>query len=186
MDEGMAVAAAALIAVVAQSFFLMLEARRGRLERAMVRQASARLVRDVISARLEATHASLVSGRWWPDQLEADGEIALEDRRALAGSADAEALRRAFGSLRRFGQLRRSRAARSSDELSEDELVEVAAVFFDLGLARRLLSPYTGYGTAPFARPVDIAPAIQRRALAAAGIDSADGLYRRATTPAPA
>lgn len=185
MDEGSAVAIAAVIAVVAQSFFLLLESRRSRSVNSKMMTASARLIRDEISGNMEAVHHMLVRGRWWPDELDPAAAISDEDRRLLAANADPETLRRALGSLRRFRQLRRARdLAHRSDTLApltRDQVVEATAVFLDLATARRHLSPLTGYGPAPFARSLDFDPEILEDALRACALDTADGLYRPLT-----
>lgn len=189
MDEGSAVALAALVAVLAQSFFMILESRRSRAEHSKVMTASARLVRDELSGDLEAVHYCLTNGTWWPDELDSEPGISEEDRRLLAANADAETLRRSFGSLRRFRQLRsqRSRLVKAGElQLDHAQIVECTAVFLDLATARRALSPFTGYGTAPFSRPVHIPEHILSEGLAAAALETADGLYRPAPRPEPA
>jgi len=182
MDEGSAVALAAVVAVLAQSMFMIVESRRVRLDRAKTMRAAARLVRDEISGSMEALHQGISRKEWWSDELDSEPTLTEEDRRLLAANADAETLRRSFGSMRRFTQLRRLRrralGEESRSDLTRAELVEVVAVFLDLATARRLLSPFTGYGPAAFSRPLEIDGEVLQAALRAAAIDSAEGLYR--------
>lgn len=185
MDEGMAVALAAIVAVLAQSVFLLIELRRGRAEREAVTTASARLVRDQISGDMEALHQAITRREWWTAELDCEQTLEEDDRRRLAANVNAETLRRSFGSLRRFRQLRMARQRAINEggvTLTHDQLVEVVAVFLDLATARRMLAPYTGYGSAPFGRPLDLPPDILHDALDAVGLPSANGLYTPRTT----
>lgn len=189
MGEGTAVALAALVALFGQSLFIFLESRKRRVDATDMMRAAARLVRDDISGSMEAVHQTLQRGTWWSAELDLEQTATIDDRRLLAARADAETLRRSFGSLRRFRQLQTVRRARidagtADRPLDRDDLVETVAVFLDLAVARRRLSQYTDYGTAPFARPVALPPDLLAAGLAAAAIPSAEGLYVP-LTPAP-
>ncbi|OAH49823.1 hypothetical protein AYL44_09575 [Microbacterium oleivorans] len=168
--------------MLAQSIFTLVESRRSRLMQAELMRAAARLVRDEISGSMEAVHDTIARRMWWGDELDSEPQITHEDRKALAANADAETLRRSFGSLRRYSQLRRLRSRRlavsAESALAREELIEAVAVFLDLATARRLLSEFTGYGTAPFRRPVHIDDEVLDAALRSVELDSADSLIR--------
>lgn len=149
--------------------------RRGNLRYA------ARLIRDDIAGAMEAVHYTIENGEWWPPNFELETISTTDDRRLLAAHLHGPTLRGVFGAQRRFNQLRAGRRhVVGSAQPAHDEMVEVVTVFFELAIARRGLAEFVGYGTyEPFSRPLRISPAIEAEACRRAGIDSAEGLYRR-------